>query len=153
MLVERALADPDLLVFGELLRLPAVAALATSHSALHQQLELFAYGDLSDVAPGDEPDKPALLDKLRLLTVARAATKSRCLSLDALSRTLRTSSRDATEDVIIAAQYRGLVEGRIDAAAGVFDVAAVAGRDLRSRDIDREIVAKLRDFLQRDRSL
>lgn len=76
--VKQALEHKDVYVFGELLDVPAVQALAQSAPALYRALQVFAFGVYREYV--QDASLPALTEaqrkKLRLLTVVTLAQKS-----------------------------------------------------------------------------
>jgi len=99
---------------------------------------LFAYGTVGDYTAGHAAGRlpevsPPVLQKLRMLTVASLASQERTLPYSGLYPALGLVNGDSRglEEVVIAAVQAGLVAGRIDQRAAVFEVSSVQGRDVR----------------------
>lgn len=58
------------------------------------------------------------------------------MSYETLETVLNITSVRELEDLIIESVYLGLVSGKLNQAKKVFEVAEVAGRDVRRSDID-----------------
>jgi COP9 signalosome complex subunit 7 len=111
---------------------------ASAHSGHYELLELFAYGTVGDYTAGHAAGRlpevsPPVLQKLRMLTVASLASQQRTLPYSGLYADLGLVDGDSRglEEVVIAAVQAGLVAGRIDQRAAVFEVSSVQGRDVR----------------------
>ena len=126
-LVDEATAAPGVLVFGELLDLEGVQALASDPSLASTlaQLRVFAHGTLPDYRADSSlpPLSPAQELKLRRLTVASLAERSAVLSYADLMRALELSTIRELEDLLInecvaAGVVRGPVFSRAESTFG-----------------------------------
>ncbi|KAF8451509.1 PCI domain-containing protein [Terfezia claveryi] len=123
-LVKAAISLPTRLDFDDLIALDSVQALAKSDPELFNLLEVFAGGDLEDYEEFNDINEnwlednglshPALLRKIRLLTLASLSTRTptRSLPYKAISKALHISSDDV-EMWVIDVIRAGLVEGKL----------------------------------------
>ena len=137
ILVERALRDPRLFAFGEILQLPNVVALnhVESTKPLYALLELFAFRDLDAIETLEVLDADAL-SKLRILTTVRFCSKRKTVDLCDLQSKLRCATQDETEDVIVSCVYADVLGGKVDHASLTFRVDWALGRDLTDTELD-----------------
>ena len=134
-LVDEATAAPGVLVFGELLDLEGVQALASDPSLASTlaQLRVFAHGTLPDYRADSSlpPLSPAQELKLRRLTVASLAERSAVLSYADLMRALELSTIRELEDLLInECVAAGVVRGRLDQKERRFEVHEAMARDV-----------------------
>ncbi|RPB26128.1 PCI-domain-containing protein [Terfezia boudieri ATCC MYA-4762] len=123
-LVKAAISLPNRLDFDDLIALDSVQALAKSDPELFNLLEVFAGGDLEDYEEFNDINEnwlednglshPALLRKIRLLTLASLSTRTptRSLPYKAISKALHIPSDDV-EMWVIDVIRAGLVEGKL----------------------------------------
>ena len=134
-LVDEATAAPGVLVFGELLDLDGVRALA-SDPVLAGKLALlrvFAHGTLPEYRADSSlpPLSPAQELKLRRLTVASLAEKSAVLSYADLRRALELDTIRELEDLLInECVATGVVRGKLDQKKERFEVHEAMARDV-----------------------
>lgn len=145
-LVQQVLNHPKIFVFGELLAMPNVQALAgTEHESTLRLLEIFAFGSYGDFVK-QEADLPALSDaqrqKLLKLSVLRLAQSSSKISYEGLMEALHTANVRATEDVVIETIYAGLMDARLNQRERQLRVTSCIGRDVRFEEVP-DIHAKL----------
>ena len=146
-LVDEATAAPGVLVFGELLDLEGVQALASDRSLASTlaQLRVFAHGTLPDYRADSSlpPLSPAQELKLRRLTVASLAERSAVLSYADLMRALELSTIRELEDLLInECVAAGVVRGRLDQKERRFEVHEAMARDVEPGRLG-ELIASL----------
>ncbi|XP_003737539.1 COP9 signalosome complex subunit 7a [Galendromus occidentalis] len=133
-IIENAVESPQVLVFGELLDLPSVKQLRETEYADHfRLLELFAYGTFRDYQRDQNPYpqlSEAMIKKLRYLTVASLASRSRSLRYSELLTELGLSTRRELEDLIIEAMYARIVTGKLDQRSASLEVDRALARDV-----------------------
>jgi COP9 signalosome complex subunit 7 len=144
----RATADAHLHVFGELLDVPSVAALAAGgpHVAEHRLLQLFAHGTYAQWAADPSaypPLAPEHVDKLRTLSLLSAATGRSSLAYAELLPALGMHTARELEQFALRASYSGLIAVRLDPRAERVHVSAVSGRDV----VDEAELAAMRHTL------
>ena len=147
-LIQQALANPHVHVFGELLDLPVVQQLQNgSHEPWLQLLRVFAYGKYSDY---DESKHPPLTDvmrrKLQYLTIVSLASQNRKLPYHLLLEELRLDNLRTLEDLIIEAIYANLIQGKLDQRQRCLEVESALSRDVRVQQLDT-IVSVLGEWL------
>jgi len=132
--IQSAVESTQVLVFGELLDLPAVKQLKdTEYSGYLKLLELFAYGTFQDYQRecGSYPAlNEAMTKKLRFLTMATLASRSRSLRYPELLSELGLSTRRELEDLIIEAMYARIVTGKLDQRTASLEVDRALARDV-----------------------
>jgi len=148
-LIKQVLSAPDVFVFGELLSLESIQALANKGGEAQQHLELleiFAYGKFEDFK-GRQNELPKLSDKqakkLKQLTIASLASESHVIPYERLLKELDVAELRELEDLIIDALYKDIVVGKLDHEKHVFQVDAALGRDLRPQDMDKMVATLL----------
>uniref|UniRef100_A0A7S2JF62 PCI domain-containing protein n=1 Tax=Haptolina brevifila TaxID=156173 RepID=A0A7S2JF62_9EUKA len=138
-LIKSVLDSPGVYVFGELLEMPNVQALAgTSVEPSLELLKIFAYGTWKDYKAA-EARLPPLTEpqaiKLKRLTVVSLASASKQVAYDVLLRELEMTGVRELEDLLIECAYGGLVQGRFDQAAGQLHVFSCSSRDVHPDDL------------------
>ncbi|KAL6057772.1 COP9 signalosome complex subunit 7b [Balamuthia mandrillaris] len=139
--IQQALSNPHTFVFGELLDMPNVKALAETpeNKPWFEALSLFAYGTYSDFkAQTDkfpELSEP-LLKKLKQLSVVSIAAVQKSIPYVRLLQELEISNVRELEDLIIDCIYAGLIRGKLDQKQQRFQVDWVMGRDIRPGQIE-----------------
>jgi len=110
-LVGQVLDNPSLYVFGELLDMPNVQALADgppAHAAAYELLKIFAYGTWKDYtarAAQLGQLSAAQATKLKKLSVVSLATASKSLPYDTLLSELEIGSVRELENLLIECVY------------------------------------------------
>lgn len=144
-LVHNCIAKPGVVVFGELLQQPNIAALKGSeHQAAFDMLQLFAYGTYDDYKanPSKYPAlTPAQITKLRQLTIVSAASTKKSLPYDELQARLDIPDVRTLEDLVISCIYAHLIQGKLNHRDRVVHVSSAAGRDVRPQSLDAMIDA------------
>jgi hypothetical protein len=137
--VVEAISHEKLFVFGELLELPAVKALAgdTEHGAAYELLKLFAYGTWASASAAGHALTSAQASKLKLLTIVTLASTTKVIQYADLQRELQISSIRGLEDTVIESIYQGLVVGKLDPKHNRLDVLSAIGRDVSPDNIWR----------------
>ncbi|KAG9415023.1 COP9 signalosome complex subunit 7a [Aphanomyces cochlioides] len=146
-LIQQVLSNKKLFVFGELLDMPNVKALAESDQADLQGharlLAIFAHGRyLEYVRQKEDPNlhipelNPAQALKLRKLTVVSLCQEHKLVPYRILMGELQIGSVREVEDIVIETIYSGLVEGKLDQKNERFESSYAAGRDVQPTDID-----------------
>jgi len=167
-LIKRALAERGIFVYGELISLDNVIALAKGNEdekRQYEQLQLFAYGDYPDYKQGGESKygklNPAQIKKLKMLTIASYGAKSSVLHYDRLSQALDINNVRELEDLILDTIYEGLLFAKLDQAGKIVQVDYAIGRDvkkdqladmqkvlaswlLRSEELDKKVEEKIK---------
>jgi COP9 signalosome complex subunit 7 len=145
--LERAVADANCLVLGELLALPAVKELAKAAEGSEElkrfaATEAIAYGTYREYREGEKAGKlPPLTEsaekKLRQLTIASLAYDHQRIPYSRLMEELEMNDLRALEDLVIDAVYLGVVAAKLDQKNQCIVVSGVMGRDLRFEDIGK----------------
>lgn len=140
-LIRECLEHPQIFVFGELLRLPNVQALAEaadSESWL-RLLQVFAFGGYADyvsAAASLPPLSCGMRAKLRSLTLVSLAEKAKRLPYDLLLRELQLTNRRELEDLIIDVIYAKALVGKMDQKQDCLEVESTVGRDIKEEQLD-----------------
>ncbi|XP_057304561.1 COP9 signalosome complex subunit 7a-like isoform X2 [Hydractinia symbiolongicarpus] len=123
-LIRQACDAPGVYVFGELIEIDSIKELESNpeFSKDWKLLQLYAYGKYSDYI-SNKSEIPDLTEnqikKLRLLTIASLASKSK--------------------DLIIEAVYADILKGKLDQREERLEVDFVIGRDIQQQNIDTVI--------------
>ncbi|CAG7852363.1 COP9 signalosome complex subunit 7b Short=SGN7b; Short=Signalosome subunit 7b; AltName: Full=JAB1-containing signalosome subunit 7b [Serendipita indica DSM 11827] len=134
-LIQDATTAPGVYVFAQLLETQNIRELQANpdHQASYALLELFAHGTYQDYK-AKQSSYPALnseqITKLKYLSLASMAMKTRILAYNTLLSNLDISSIRELEDLIIDAIYRDIVRGKLDQKEQQFEVEFTMGRDL-----------------------
>lgn len=147
-LIQQALTNPHVNVFGELLDLPVIQQLQHGpEESWLRLLRVFAYGKYSDY---DESKHPPLTDamrrKLQYLTIVSLAAQNRKLPYELLLKELRLDNLRMLEDLIIEAIYANLIKGKLDQRQRCLEVDSTLSRDVRVQQLET-IVSVLGDWL------
>ena len=138
-LIGQVLEHPSVYVFGELLDVENVKALAgTAQSASLELLKCFAYGTWKDyrAAAGALPALSAgQAAKLKKLSVVTLASRAKTIAYAALMRELEMSNVREVEDLIIECFNGELLQGKIDQRAQQLEVHSCIGRDVRLDEV------------------
>ncbi|XP_064459858.1 COP9 signalosome complex subunit 7b-like [Ornithodoros turicata] len=138
-LIKQVTEAPGVYVFGELLDMPNIQELSEGpHSAYYSLLNLFAFGTYTMYKENRAqfpPLTPAMTTKLRHLTIASLATKTKCIPYDTLLKELDMKNLRELEDLIIEVVYADVVRGKLDQKNNQLEVDYAIGRDIRPEDI------------------
>lgn len=149
VLIKQVLEAPGVYVFGELLEMPNIQELANGeHVKHHNLLNLFAYGTYKDYKEkkAELPEvTPAMLNKLRQLTMVSLATKNKCIPYSLLLSELDIPNLRALEDLIIEVIYADIIHGKLDLKNQQLEVDYAIGRDIQPQAVP-EIINVLRDW-------
>lgn len=139
-LIAKAVSEAGLFAFGELIDVPSVCDIQTGElSPFFNLLQLFAFGTWSqytDQAASLPPLNPQQTLKLKQLTVAHLAMKSKSIPYAVLMEQLNIPTVRELEDFIITeCFYTNLVKGKLDQKLHCLQVHDVIGRDVRQEDL------------------
>lgn len=139
-LIKQVLVAPGIYVFGELLDMPNIQELNTSqYSQYFKLLHLFAFGTYSNYLENKTmyPElTPAMISKLRHLTIVSLATKDKCIPYSKLLKELDMKNLRELEDLIIDVIYADIVRGKLDQKNNRLEVDYTVGRDIKPADVD-----------------
>jgi len=139
-LIKQVLVAPGIYVFGELLDMPNIQELSTSqYSQYYHLLHLFAFGTYSNYVENKSqyPElTPAMINKLRHLTIVSLATKDKCIPYSKLLKELDMKNLRELEDLIIDVIYADIVRGKLDQKNNRLEVDYTVGRDIKPTDVD-----------------
>ncbi|XP_047495188.1 COP9 signalosome complex subunit 7b-like isoform X2 [Penaeus chinensis] len=139
-LVKQVLEAPEVYVFGELLDMPNITDLKdnSQHAPYYEVLQLFSYGVYADYVRESSkypPLTPAMLTKLRHLTIVSMATGQKSIPLPTLGTQLGLTSTRELEDLIIEAMYTDIIHGKLDQKNGILELDYAIGRDIKPEDL------------------
>lgn len=140
-LIRECLEHPQIFVFGELLQLKNVQALADSPETecWLRLLHIFSYGVYADYM-SRQSELPLLSSpmcaKLRSLTLISMAEKTKRIMYQTLLQELCMSSRRELEDLIIDVIYAKAVTGKMDQKNYWLEVESTIGRDIKPEQLD-----------------
>lgn len=138
-LIKQVTEAPGVYVFGELLDMPNIQELANgSHSTYLNLLNLFAFGTYASYHDNKAQFPtltPAMITKLRHLTIVSLATKTKCIPYSTLLKELDMKNLRELEDLIIEVIYADVVRGKLDQKNNQLEVDYTIGRDIRTEDI------------------
>ncbi|XP_057304560.1 COP9 signalosome complex subunit 7a-like isoform X1 [Hydractinia symbiolongicarpus] len=143
-LIRQACDAPGVYVFGELIEIDSIKELESNpeFSKDWKLLQLYAYGKYSDYI-SNKSEIPDLTEnqikKLRLLTIASLASKSKYVPYAVLLENLGLSNLRQIEDLIIEAVYADILKGKLDQREERLEVDFVIGRDIQQQNIDTVI--------------
>jgi COP9 signalosome complex subunit 7 len=133
--IQQALQSPATFVFGELLDLPNIKALAEGENKpWYDTLALFAYGTFADykASPQSFGDlSPLLQKKLKQLSIVSLASSQKSLPYSLLLAQLDIGNVRELEDLVIESIYAGIIKGKLDQKEQRFQVDWTMGRDIR----------------------
>ena len=140
-LIQQVTELPGIYKFGELLQIPNVVEL--SQSDLFKKdwelLNLFAFGTFMSFS-ATKQCFPELnlnqISKLKLLTLATLASKSKYVSYDEIKVALDLSNTRVIEDLIIEAIYANIIQGKLNQQDQRLEVDFVIGRDIQPEKIE-----------------
>ncbi|XP_050050506.1 COP9 signalosome complex subunit 7b [Dermacentor andersoni] len=138
-LIKQVTEAPGVHVFGELLDMPNIQELANGpHSSYLNLLNLFAFGTYATYHENKSqfpPLTPAMITKLRHLTIVSLATKTKCIPYSTLLKELDMKNLRELEDLIIDVIYADVVRGKLDQKNNQLEVDYTIGRDIRPEDV------------------
>lgn len=144
--INKALADPKVLVFGELMELPKVMELQKSHPDVYRLLDIFTYGtfqEYKDAAKqGGMPELNEMMTrKLKTLSIVNLTTfggKSVLPYEDLFAQLdIPSASVRELEDLLIEAIAKNIISGYLNQQEQYLHVDFVMGRDFRKGDLQR----------------
>ncbi|KAH8042219.1 hypothetical protein HPB51_021303 [Rhipicephalus microplus] len=139
-LIKQVTEAPGVHVFGELLDMPNIQELANGpHSTYLNLLNLFAFGTYATYHENKSqfpPLTPAMVTKLRHLTIVSLATKTKCIPYSTLLKELDMKNLRELEDMIIDVIYADVVRGKLDQKNNQLEVDYTIGRDIRPEDVN-----------------
>lgn len=142
-LIKQVTEAPGVYVFGELLDMPNIQELANGpHSSYLNLLDLFAFGTYASYHNNKAKFPlltPAMITKLRHLTIVSLATKTKCIPYSTLLKELDMRNLRELEDLIIEVIYADVVRGKLDQKNNQLEVDYTIGRDIRPEDINTVI--------------
>ncbi|KAH7955809.1 hypothetical protein HPB52_003902 [Rhipicephalus sanguineus] len=143
-LIKQVTEAPGVHVFGELLDMPNIQELANGpHSSYLNLLNLFAFGTYATYHENKSqfpPLTPAMITKLRHLTIVSLATKTKVtqfffiLSVHVHHEVLICLKR--LGNLIIDVIYADVVRGKLDQKNNQLEVDYTIGRDIRPEDVN-----------------
>ena len=135
-LIDQALEDPNLFLFGEIIALPGFSQLP---SDVVRTVELFAYGTLQDHDPSrDAPLSAARHQKLRKLSVISliSASPNDIVTYEQIAGAVLLPTGRELEDLLIDCIYDGIIVGKLDPERQVLRVKSAIPRDVNpAKDI------------------
>jgi len=132
--IDQVISAPNVFVFGEYLNLENVQKLQGTPSQKHLDLlKIFAYGTYGDYKANKDlpPLKDPQIKKLKQLTIASLAVKSRVIQYSVLQKELDIAQVRDLEDLIIDSIYIGVIQGQLDQKKNQLEVDVAMGRDLK----------------------
>lgn len=140
-LIREVIEHPQIFVFGELLSLPNVESLGETpeYEPWLRLLQLFAFGTYSDYLSSSEtlPQlTPAMLTKLRSLTIISLAADSKCIPYSVLLTSLGLTNVRELEDLIIEIIYMKAIEGKMDQKKNSLEIDASIARDIKPEQLE-----------------
>jgi len=140
--IKQVLSQPGVYVFGEVLELDNIKALANSTDENAKQhfelLNIYAYGTYADwKAKQDKLPKLTKFQetKLKQLTIVTLASKNRVIPYRTLQTELDLQNVRELEDLIIDSIYQGLLTGKLDQAKAEVQVDETFGRDIKPEEV------------------
>lgn len=139
-LIKQVLEVPGIYVFGELLEMPNIQELETTPNAPYLRLlNIFAYGTFANYLENKAtlPSlTPAMIAKLRHLTIVSLAMKLKCIPYSTLLLELDLKNLRELEDLIIEVIYADVVRGKLDQKNNQLEVDYTIGRDIKPDDLN-----------------
>ena len=139
-IIAEAMNDPQLFVFDEILRHPAVAGL---NSVKVQQLRTMSLGVWRDVSGQPAAVPVGKMKKLTILSEIRNRGWNE-IPLRALADSIDFEASDGVIELLMEMRREGLISFRIDERLGVVNVTDV----MVHRDVDLVDIPQLEDDLQ-----
>jgi len=141
--IQQVLQNPNTYVFGELLELPNVKALAEGENKpWYDALTLFAYGTYKQYKENQKtyPElAEPLIKKLRQLSVVSIASVQKSIPYPTLLQELGLDHVRDLEDLIIDCMYAGIIKGKLDQHEQRFQVDWAIGRDIRPGQVEEMV--------------
>lgn len=158
-LIKQVISAPSVYVFGELLALENVKAMAAGDDnakAHYKLLDIFAYGTYATYKEYEDRlpklTKPQEI-KLKQLTIVNLASLNRVIPYKTLQEQLDVANVRELEDLIIDSIYQGLLTGKLDQQKSIFLVDETFGRDVRIEQDASEMIKTLDSWVSRSDSL
>ncbi|XP_077532867.1 COP9 signalosome subunit 7 [Haemaphysalis longicornis] len=149
-LIKQVTEAPGVHVFGELLDMQNIQELANGpHSSYLNLLNLFAFGTYAAYHENKDqfpPLTPAMITKLRHLTIVSLATKTKCIPYSTLLKELDMKNLRELEDLIIDVIYADVVRGKLDQKNNQLEVDYTIGRDIRPAEDVNTIIKVLQEW-------
>ncbi|GAM18602.1 hypothetical protein SAMD00019534_017770 [Acytostelium subglobosum LB1] len=149
-LIEQVLANPNVFVFGELLDMPNVQALQQSEfKSSYDLLNIFAFGTYNEYLKNKDALPaltPAMITKLRQLTIVYLSTVSKVIPYAILQEQLGIQSLRELEDLIIESIYQNVIKGKLDQKNKHLEIEFAIGRDVSIGQIDN-VIATLDNWI------
>lgn len=139
-IIAEAMNDPQLFVFDEILRHPAVAGL---NSVKVQQLRTMSLGVWRDCRDSIDKQLALKMRKLSILSKIRNRGWTN-IPLHALADSIDFEASDGVIELLIEMRREGLISFRIDERLGLVNVTDV----MVHRDVDLADIPQLEDDLQ-----
>ncbi|XP_002155181.1 COP9 signalosome complex subunit 7b [Hydra vulgaris] len=140
-LIQQVTELPGIYKFGELLQMPNVVEL--SNNELFKKdwklLNLFAFGTFMSYSANKEcfPELNSnQITKLKLLSLATLASKSKYVSYDEIKTEISLTNTRYLEDLIIEAIYANIIQGKLNQQDQRLEVDFVIGRDIQPEKVD-----------------
>jgi len=139
-LIKQVLETPGIYVFGELLDMPNVKELESNPQleSYWRLLNIFAYGTYKTYLSNQAqlpPLTPAMLNKLRHLTIVSLATQSKFIPYNTLLTELDMKNLRELEDLVIEVVYANVVQGKMDQQKNRLEIEVTIGRDIKEEDL------------------
>ena len=139
-LIKQVLETPGIYVFGELLDVAGIKDLANNEQfePYLRLLNIFAFGTYSSylLNKTNLPElTPAMVIKLRHLTIVSLAIQNKYIAYDMLLKELDMKNLRELEDLIIEVIYANVVQGKMDQRNNRLEVEQTIGRDIKSEDL------------------
>ena len=139
-LIKQVLETPGIYVFGELLDVAGIKDLANNEQfePYLRLLNIFAFGTYSSYLfnKTNLPElTPAMVIKLRHLTIVSLAIQNKYIAYDMLLKELDMKNLRELEDLIIEVIYANVVQGKMDQRNNRLEVEQTIGRDIKSEDL------------------
>jgi len=156
LILQQVLDNPNIYVYGEILDLPNVKALAEGENKqYYETLALFAYVTYSDFKA--DPKKFLELSapqskKLKQLSLVSVAENQKSIPYEVLLKQLDVQNVHESEDLIIDSIYSGVITGKLDQKEQRFQVDWAMGRDIRPGQIE-EMIEVLNQWCERSEKL
>ncbi|EFA78846.1 proteasome component region PCI domain-containing protein [Heterostelium album PN500] len=132
-LIEQALNNPAVYVFGELLDMPNIQALQqTEFKSSFDLLNIFAFGTYVDYIKNKDSLpalSPQMTNKLRQLTIVYLSTISKVIPYTLLQEQLGIANLRELEDLIIDSIYQNIIRGKLDQKNKHLEIEFAIGRD------------------------
>ncbi|EGG19440.1 proteasome component region PCI domain-containing protein [Cavenderia fasciculata] len=143
-LIEQALSNQNVFVFGELLDMPNVQALQQTEFKQHYDLlNIFTFGTYSHYISKRLKNKdnlppltPQMSTKLKQLSIVYLSTISKIIPYSLLQKELEISNLRELEDLVIDSIYQNIIRGKLDQKNKHLEIEFAIGRDVPAASID-----------------